>query len=154
MTDVGYRTGPSLISLYNLRPAAQIIGAQAQDFSSGQALALLEQIAAATLRPGMGYEWTGMSYQEKQVGNQAYHVFVLPLLLVYLALAAQYESWTAPAAVLLAAPIALFGTVAVLTPLGVATNLYMQIGLVLLIALAERLPRLDHAARAKSRSGK
>jgi hydrophobic/amphiphilic exporter-1 (mainly G- bacteria), HAE1 family len=138
MTEVGYRTGPSLISLYNLRPAAQILGIQAEDFSSGQALALLEQIAAATLPPGMGYEWTGMSYQEKQQGNEPYYVFALALLLVWLALAAQYESWTAPAAVLLAVPIALLGTVAVLTPLGVANNLYMQIGLVLLIALASK----------------
>jgi HAE1 family hydrophobic/amphiphilic exporter-1 len=138
MIEVGYRTGPSLISLYNLRPAAQILGIQAQDFSSGQALALLEQIAAATLPPGMGYEWTGMSYQEKQQGNEAYYVFALALLLVYLALAAQYESWSAPVAVLLAVPIALLGTVAVLTPLKVANNLYMQIGLVLLIALASK----------------
>jgi hydrophobic/amphiphilic exporter-1 (mainly G- bacteria), HAE1 family len=135
---VSYRTGPSLISLYNLRPAAQILGMPALDFSSGQALALLDQIAAATLPPRMGAEWTGMSYQEKQVGNEAYYVFALALLLVYLALAAQYESWTAPAAVLLAVPIALLGTVAALTPLGVANNLYMQIGLVLLIALAAK----------------
>jgi hydrophobic/amphiphilic exporter-1 (mainly G- bacteria), HAE1 family len=63
MIDLSYRRGPALISLYDLRPAAQILGVQAQDFSSGQALALLEQIAAATLPPGMGYEWTGMSYQ-------------------------------------------------------------------------------------------
>jgi hydrophobic/amphiphilic exporter-1 (mainly G- bacteria), HAE1 family len=138
MIEVSYQSGPSLISLYNLRPAAQIMGIQAQNFSSGQARSLLEQIAAATLPPGMGYEWTGMSYQEKQVGNQAYYVFALALLLVYFALAAQYESWSAPVAVLLAVPIALLGTVAVLTSLGVANNLYMQIGLVLLIALASK----------------
>jgi HAE1 family hydrophobic/amphiphilic exporter-1 len=138
MTKVSYRTGPSLISLYNLRPAAQILGMPALDFSSGQALSLLEQIATATLPPGMGYQWTGMSYQEKELGYQAYFVFALALLLVYLALAAQYESWSAPGAVLLAVPIALLGTVAALTPLGVANNLYMQIGLVLLIALASK----------------
>ena len=138
MIAVSYRTGPSLISLYDLRPAGQILGAPALDFSSGQALSLLEQIATATLAPGMGYEWTGMSYQEKEQGNQAYYVFALALLLVYLVLAAQYESWLAPAAVLLAVPIALLGTVAVLTPLKVANNLYMQIGLVLLIALASK----------------
>jgi HAE1 family hydrophobic/amphiphilic exporter-1 len=86
----------------------------------------------------MGYEWTGMSYQEKEVGYEAYYVFALALLLVYLALAAQYESWSAPAAVLLAVPIAWLGTVAALTPLRVANNLYMQIGLVLLIALASK----------------
>jgi HAE1 family hydrophobic/amphiphilic exporter-1 len=138
ITSVSHRTGPSLISLYDLRPSAQILGAPALDFSSGQALSLLEQIATATLAPGMGYEWTGMSYQEKEQGNQAYYVFALALLLVYLALAAQYESWSAPAAVLLAVPIALLGTVGALTTLGVANNLYMQIGLVLLIALASK----------------
>ena len=138
LSEVSFETGPSLISLYNLRPAAQILGAPTQNFSSGQALSLLEEIAAATLPPGMGYEWTGISYQEKELGNQAYYVFALALLLVYLALAAQYESWTAPAAVLLAVPIALLGTVVALTPLGVANNLYMQIGLVLLIALASK----------------
>jgi AcrB/AcrD/AcrF family len=138
LTTVSYQTGPSLISLYNLRPSAQVLGAPSLDFSSGQALALLEQIAGATLPSGMGYEWTGMSYQEKAVGYEAYYVFALALLLVYLALAAQYESWSAPAAVLPAVPIALLGTVAALTPLGVANNLYMQIGLVLLIALASK----------------
>jgi HAE1 family hydrophobic/amphiphilic exporter-1 len=138
LTTVRYQTGPSLISLYNLRPSAQVLGAPSLDFSSGQALALLEQIADATLPAGMGYEWTGMSYQEKAVGYEAYYVFALALLLVYLALAAQYESWSAPWAVLLAVPIALVGTVAALTPLGVANNLYMQIGLVLLIALASK----------------
>jgi HAE1 family hydrophobic/amphiphilic exporter-1 len=138
MVAVSYRTGPSLISLYNLRPTAQVLGAPALNFSSGQALALLEQIADATLPPGTGYEWSGMSYQEKEQGNQAYYVLALALLLVYLVLAAQYESWSAPAAVLLAVPIALLGTVAALTPLGVANNLYMQIGLVLLIALASK----------------
>jgi hydrophobic/amphiphilic exporter-1 (mainly G- bacteria), HAE1 family len=138
MIEVSYRTGPSLISLYNLRPAAPILGAPALDFNSGQALMLFEQIASATLPPGTGYEWSGMSYQEQLLGNQAYYVFALALLLVYLALAAQYESWSAPAAVLLAVPIALLGTVPALTPLGVANNLYMQIGLVLLIALASK----------------
>jgi HAE1 family hydrophobic/amphiphilic exporter-1 len=138
LTEISYRTGPSLISLYNLRPAAQILGAPNLDFSSGQALALLEQIADATLPPGTGYEWTGMSYQEKELGYQAYFVFALALLLVYFVLAAQYESWSAPAAVLLAVPIALLGTVGALTPLEVANNLYMQIGLVLLIALASK----------------
>ena len=85
--------GPSLISLYNLYPSATIIGIPATGFSSGDAIALMEQIAARTLPPGMGYEWTAMSYQEKIVGNQMYLVFALGLLLVYLVLAGQYESW-------------------------------------------------------------
>ena len=85
--------GPSLISLYNLYPSATIIGLPAQGFSSGQSMALMEQIAAKTLPPGTGYEWTAMSYQEKVVGGQIYFVFGLAMLLVYLVLAGQYESW-------------------------------------------------------------
>ena len=69
--------GPSLISLYNLYPAATIIGLQAPGFSSGEAIAIMEQIARRTLPPGMGYEWTAMSYQEKLVANQMYVVFAL-----------------------------------------------------------------------------
>jgi HAE1 family hydrophobic/amphiphilic exporter-1 len=130
--------GPSLISLYNLYPTATILGAAAQGFSSGQALDLMEQIAANILPPGTGYEWTAMSYQEKAVGGQIYFVFGLALLLVYFVLAGQYESWVQPLSVLLAVPMALLGTVAALTSFGVANNLYTQIGLILLIALASK----------------
>ncbi len=130
--------GPALISLYNLYPSATVIGGPAQGFSSGQAIALMEQIAARTLPPGTGYEWTAMSYQEKAVGGQIVYVFALGLLLVYLCLAGQYESWIAPLSVILAVPLALVGPVIALTSLGVANNLYTQIGLVLLIALAAK----------------
>ena len=99
--------GPSLISLYNLYPSATIIGLPAQGFSSGQSMALMEQIAEKTLPPGTGYDWTAMSYQEKTVSNQLYYVFGLALLLVYLVLAGQYESWFAPIAVILAVPLSL-----------------------------------------------
>ena len=130
--------GPALISLYNLYPAATVIGAPAPGFSSGQAIALMEEIAARTLPPGTGYEWTAMSYQEKAVGGQIVYAFGLGLLLVYLCLAGQYESWIAPLAVILSVPLALAGPVIALTSLGVANNLYTQIGLVLLIALAAK----------------
>ena len=88
--------GPSVISLYNLYPAATVITATAQGASSGEGIGLLEQIAKDTLPPGTGYEWTAMSYQEKEVGNQIYIIYGLSLLLVYLVLAGQYESWIAP----------------------------------------------------------
>ena len=101
--------GPSLISLYNLYPSATVIGLPATGFSSGQAMKLMEQIAAKTLPPGTGFEWTAMSYQEKVVGSQIYLVFGLALLLVYLVLAGQYESWFAPISVILAVPLALLG---------------------------------------------
>jgi HAE1 family hydrophobic/amphiphilic exporter-1 len=130
--------GPSLISLYNLYPSSTIIGLPAQGYSSGQAITLMEEIADKTLPPGTGYEWTAMSYQEKTVGNQIYYVFGLALLLVYLVLAGQYESWYAPIAVILAVPLSLLGPMAVLTGLRIENNLYTQIGLILLIALSAK----------------
>ena len=130
--------GPSLIGLYNLYPTATIVGASGQGFSSGESIDVMEQIADRTLPPGTGYEWTAMSYQEKQVGNQIVYVFGFALLLVYLCLAGQYESWIAPLSVILAVPLSLIGPALVLTILGVANNLYTQIGLVLLIALSAK----------------
>jgi hydrophobic/amphiphilic exporter-1 (mainly G- bacteria), HAE1 family len=130
--------GPSLISLYNLYPSSTIIGLPAQGYSSGQSIALMEEIADKTLPPGTGYEWTAMSYQEKAVSNQIYYVFGLALLLVYLVLAGQYESWYAPISVILAVPLSLLGPMAVLTGLRIENNLYTQIGLILLIALSAK----------------
>jgi HAE1 family hydrophobic/amphiphilic exporter-1 len=130
--------GPSLISLYNLYPSSTIIGLPAKGYSSGQSMALMEQIAAKTLPPGTGYEWTAMSYQEKAVGGQIYLVFGLAMLLVYLVLAGQYESWYAPMSVILAVPLSLLGPMAVLTGLRIDNNLYTQIGLILLIALSAK----------------
>jgi HAE1 family hydrophobic/amphiphilic exporter-1 len=133
--------GPSLISLFNLYPSATIIGLPAQGFSSGEVLTLMEEIARRTLPPGTGFEWSSMSYQEKLVGRQMYIVFALALLLVYLVLAGQYESWNAPIAVILAVPLSFIGPVAALSALtgsGLSNNLYVQIGLVLLMALSAK----------------
>jgi HAE1 family hydrophobic/amphiphilic exporter-1 len=130
--------GPSLITLYNLYPAATIAGTSSPQFSSGETMGLMEQIAARTLPPGMSSDWTAMSYQEKVTGNQIYYVFALAILLVYFVLAGQYESLTLPLAVILSVPLALLGTVGALTALGVANNLYTQIGLILLIALSSK----------------
>jgi HAE1 family hydrophobic/amphiphilic exporter-1 len=138
VVDVTMMQGPSLISLYNLYPTATIVGGSAAGFSSGQALDIMQQIADRTLPSGAGYEWTALSYQEKAVGGQIYFVFALAMLLVYFVLAGQYESWILPLAVLLAVPLALLGTVGALTAVGVANNLYTQIGLILLIALASK----------------
>jgi HAE1 family hydrophobic/amphiphilic exporter-1 len=130
--------GPSLISLYNLYPSSTVIGLPAQGYSSGESMKLMEEIAAKTLPPGAGYEWTAMSYQEKVVGGQIYLVFALAMLLVYLVLAGQYESWYAPISVILAVPLSLLGPMAVLTGLRIDNNLYTQIGLILLIALSAK----------------
>jgi HAE1 family hydrophobic/amphiphilic exporter-1 len=138
MVQITPTFGPSLLSLYNLYPSSTVMGLPAAGFSSGEALALMEQIAAKSLPPGTSYEWTAMSYQEKLVGNQIYYIFALAMLLVYLVLAGQYESWWMPAAVLLAVPLSLLGPVAALKGLGIDNNLYTQIGLVLLIALSAK----------------
>jgi HAE1 family hydrophobic/amphiphilic exporter-1 len=130
--------GAPLISLYNLYPSSSIIGLPAAGFSSGESIRLMEEDAARTLPPGAGTEWTAMSYQEKIVGSQMYFVFAMALLLVYLVLAGQYESWFAPLSVILSVPLALVGPVVVLEGLRVDNNLYTQIGLILLIALSAK----------------
>ena len=127
-----------LITRYNLYPAASIFGNAAPGFSSGQALNLMEQVAQNVLPAGMAYEWTAISYQEKQVGNTAYFIYALSLTLVFLVLAAQYESWTSPAAVILTVPMALVGVLLALLLRGFDNNIYTQIALVLLIALAAK----------------
>jgi hydrophobic/amphiphilic exporter-1 (mainly G- bacteria), HAE1 family len=130
--------GPSLISLYNLYPSATIVGVPAKGFSSGDTIKLMEEITTRTLPTGVGSSWTALSYQEKLVGGQIYFVFALALLLVYLVLAGQYESWYAPMTVLFAVPLSLVGPVLVFLLLRIEINLYAQIGLVLLIALSAK----------------
>lgn len=129
---------PQMVTRYNLYSAASITGQAAAGYSSGQALTLMEQMAGRKLPPAMGYEWTGMAYQEKQIGSQAILIFALALVLVYLVLAAQYESWTSPAAVILSVPLALLGTVLALVARSMDNNIYTQVGIVLLIALASK----------------
>ncbi|MBM3647053.1 MAG: multidrug efflux RND transporter permease subunit [Alphaproteobacteria bacterium] len=138
LAELREAVGPPLISLYNLYPSAAIIGAPAAGFSSGEAIDLMDQVAKATLPPGTGYEWTAMSYQENLVGNQLTYVFALAIILVYLCLAGQYESWIAPLSVILAVPLSLVGPAIALGSLGLANNLYTQIGLMLLIALSAK----------------
>jgi HAE1 family hydrophobic/amphiphilic exporter-1 len=130
--------GPSVVTLYNLYPAATIIGTAAPGFSSGESLNLMDEIANRTVPPGMGTEWTAMSYQERAVGNQLTLALLLAVGLVYLVLAGQYESWILPLAVIFGVPLALLGPVVALTALGVDNNLYTQIGLMLLIALSAK----------------
>lgn len=138
LVDVRFVTGPQTIRRYNLYPAASITGQAAPGFSSGQALLLMEDMAERTLPPGMGFEWTGVSFQERQLGNEAILIFALAILLVFLVLAAQYESWTSPAAVIMVVPLALLGTIAALLLAGKDNNVYTQIGIVLLIGLASK----------------
>jgi HAE1 family hydrophobic/amphiphilic exporter-1 len=136
--DVQEAFGPQIIQRYNLYTSSQINGEPAPGYSSGQALALMEQMAEAKLPGSMGYEWTGMSYQEKQVGGEQYTIFALAVLFVFLVLAAQYESWTSPAAVIAVVPLAALGVVIAVLLSGQDNNTYTQIGVVLLVALASK----------------
>jgi len=138
LIDVRRVQGTELVTRYNLYPAAAIFGSAAPGFSSGQALTLMEQLAAKTLPEGMPYDWTSTSYQEKKVGYQAYLIYALAIVLVYLVLAALYESWTSPAAVIFVVPIALVGVLLALLSRGSDNNLFTQVGLVLMIALASK----------------
>jgi len=130
--------GSELLTRYNLYPAAAITGGAAPAYSSGQALDVMERVADASLPAGAAYDWTSLSYQERLIGNQTYFIFALSITLVFLVLAAQYESWTDPAAVILSVPMALVGIVIALTLRGFPIDLYTQIGVVLMIALAAK----------------
>jgi HAE1 family hydrophobic/amphiphilic exporter-1 len=138
LVDVEDTLGPQVVFRFNLYPAATIGGKPAPGFSSSQALTLMEQMVNTKLPPSMGFEWSGISFQEKQVGGEAMLIFALALTLVFLVLSAQYESWPSPAIIIMAVPVALLGTAIALVMRGFDNNLYTQIGIVLLIALASK----------------
>ena len=138
LLNVKRTEGSELITRYNLYPAAPIFGSAAPDFSSGQALAKMEQLASDTLPRSMTFDWTSTSFQEKQLGYQAYFLYALSIFLVYMVLAALYESWTSPAAVILVVPVAIVGVILALIARGYDSNLYTQVGLILMIALASK----------------
>ncbi|MEZ9919318.1 efflux RND transporter permease subunit [Vibrio breoganii] len=129
---------PDVAWRYNMYRSAVIQGQPAPGFSSGDAIAAMERVAAEMLPQGYQYEWTGMAYQEKLAGNQAIYAFALALIFIYLFMVAQYESWTIPIAIILVVPIATLGSFLALNLAGLPLNLYAQIGLVLLIALAAK----------------
>ena len=138
LTDINPSVGPAIISLYNLYPTSNIYGASAPGYSSGESIQAVEQLTPKLLPSGMSYEWTSTAYQEKIAGNMSYLIFLLSLILVYLILAGQYEHWITPASILFSVPLALLGTVIALKSLGLANNMYTQIGILLLIALAAK----------------
>jgi HAE1 family hydrophobic/amphiphilic exporter-1 len=156
LAELHEATGPPLISLYNLYPSASIVGTPAPGFSSGEGIQLMDEISNAVLPPGTGSEWTAMSYQENLVGSQMMYVFALAILLVYLCLAGQYESWIAPLAVIFAVPLSLAGPAIALGSLGLPNNIYTQIGLMLLIALSAKNAILivEVAREARLKEGK
>ena len=129
--------GPEYFQRYNIYRSASINGAQAPGYSSGQASQAMEELAK-TLPAGYSYEWTGAVYQEKKTGGQTGYIFALSLLFVFLVLAALYESWAMPVAILLVIPFGVFGAFSGLALREFANNVYAQIGLVMLIGLAAK----------------
>jgi HAE1 family hydrophobic/amphiphilic exporter-1 len=131
-------SGPDYTNRFNLYRAAQILGAAAPGYSSGQAMEALQEVARETLPAGMGFDWADLSYQENKASGTAGAIFALSLLVVFLILAALYESWTLPFSVLLSVPIAIFGAFAGLYFRRFDLDIYAQIGLVMLIGLAAK----------------
>jgi HAE1 family hydrophobic/amphiphilic exporter-1 len=131
-------TAPQVINHFNLFRSAQISGAAAPGVSSGQALAEMERLASTALPPGFGYAWSGISLEEIKAGSQSTAIFAIAILLVYLTLAAQYESLVLPFIVLLGVPLAVLGALSAQWVRGLQNDLYCQIGLVMLIGLAAK----------------
>lgn len=133
-----YTTGPGSIKRFNMFSSAVIRGTPANGYSSGDAMAAIEELIETRLPDNIGYDWSGLSYQEKKAGGQIGYIMALVFLFVFLFLAAQYESWLVPAAVLLSLPVAAFGAFAGIWVAGLDNNIYFQIGLVTLIGLAAK----------------
>jgi HAE1 family hydrophobic/amphiphilic exporter-1 len=131
-------TAPQVISHFNLFRSAQLSGSAAPGYSSGQAIEEMERIAETALPQGFGYAWSGISLEEIQAGGQSTAIFGIALLLVYLTLAAQYESLVLPFIVLLGVPLAVLGALSAQWARGLQNDLYCQIGLVLLVGLAAK----------------
>jgi HAE1 family hydrophobic/amphiphilic exporter-1/multidrug efflux pump len=134
-----YTSGPDPVTHFNGFNTALVLGAGASGYSSGQALEALQRTAQEVLIPkGYQIDWSGISFQERMVGRQSVYAFAFGLLMVFLVLAAQYESWTVPFAVILAVPFGVFGALSAVWLRGMSNDIYFQIGLVTLIGLAAK----------------
>jgi len=138
VTTTRYATGADIVTRFNNFPAAKLVGNPAPGYSSGQALAAMEELAREHLPSDFGYEWSGQAYEEKTAGSTAALVFAFALVMVFLILAAQYEKWSLPLGVLMAVPFAIFGAIVAIALRGIEADVYFQIGLTVLIALAAK----------------
>jgi HAE1 family hydrophobic/amphiphilic exporter-1 len=139
LVDIHESFGPQIIRRFNLFPTATVTGSAIPGFSSGQALNLMEQLFATHIGDRrIDYQWSGLSLQEKQTSNEAVIVFAFATLMVYLVLSFLYESWLLPLAVILVVPLGILGVVAGIAWFGIDNNTYVQIGVVLIIALASK----------------
>ena len=131
-------TGPALVQRYNMYVSVPLQGNAAPGVSTGTALDAMEKIAAETLPPGTSFEWTELAFQETQTGNTAVFIFGLSVLFVFLALAAQYESWILPLAIILIVPLGVLAALLGVAFRGLDNNILVQIGLIVLIGLAAK----------------
>ncbi len=138
LTTTSSITGPDVINRYNLFESIEINGAAAPGYSSGQAIAAMEKTAASVLPRGYGYDWTGLAYQEVTSRGQAPLVLGLAIVFVFLLLAALYESWSVPLAVILIVPLGIFGALVGTLARGLQNDVYAQIGLVMVVGLAAK----------------
>jgi len=133
--DVVHRLGPIEVPHYNLYASAKVNGGPAPGYSSGQALAAMEEVAAKVLPEGFSFEWTGTTFQEQKTGNLSTYIFALSVICVFLFMSALYESWIRPTVIILTVPLAMFGAVAGLWYYDMPLDVFGQIGLVMLIGL-------------------
>jgi len=138
LVNVTETTGPDKVVRYNMYPAADINGVALPGVSSSQAIASAQQLAAKELPRGMSYEWTDLTFQELLAGNTIIYIFPLCVLLVFLTLAAQYESWSLPLAIILIVPMCLLSAIAGVWMSGMDNNIFTQIGLIVLVGLASK----------------
>lgn len=138
VVDVKMEAGPNVVSRFNSYMAVQITGAPAAGISTGECIQHVQEIAAKTLPPGYAIEWSSGSYQEVKTGNQSLYVILFGLVMVFLVLAAQYEKWSLPLAVILVVPFGAFGAICSVILRGAAADIYFQIGLLTLIGLAAK----------------
>ncbi|TDK31189.1 efflux RND transporter permease subunit [Rhizobium deserti] len=138
LVDIKDTTGPSLVQRYNMYVSVPIQGSAAPGVSTGSALDAMEQVAAKVLPPGTSFDWTELSYQERNTGNTATYIFILSVVFVFLALSAQYESWTLPLAIILIVPLAILAALIGVHLRGMDNNILVQIGLIVLIGLAAK----------------
>jgi multidrug efflux pump len=136
LVDVRETTGPDKVIRYNMFPAADINGVAVRGLSSGQAIEIAQDLARKELPPGMDYEWTDLTFQEKLAGKTILFIFPLCVLLVFLTLAAQYESWSLPLAIILIVPMCLLGAIGGVWLRRMDNNIFTQIGLIVLVGLA------------------
>lgn len=138
LVDVNWTNGPSQVKRFNSYNSLSLSGAAAPGYANGEVMAVLEDIIKNELPSGIGYEWSGLSYQEIQAGNQAPIMMALAILVVFLVLAALYESWSIPLSALLIVPLGMLGTILLSYVLGMANDIFFQVGMITVIGLSAK----------------